>query len=146
MRRRRLLLLASACLVATLTVATASVAVHQGVRIALGVLMVLVLPGFALVCAVLPERPLASGERLLASVGMSLAMATCVAVLLAATPIRLSRGSLAVVLGGSTIILSTYAGFRTRFWSDKRRSRQSASEGSHTLKGLPPTISRDRLR
>jgi uncharacterized membrane protein len=146
MRRGRLLLLAGTCFVAALTVATASVAAPQGVRIALGVLMVLVLPGFALVCAVLPERQLSSDECLLASVGMSLAMVTCVPVLLAATPIGLSRGSLAVVLDGSTIILSTYAGFRTRFWSDKRRSRQSASEGSHTLSGLPPAISRERLR
>jgi uncharacterized membrane protein len=146
MRRGLLLLLAGTCFVAALTMATASIAVPQGVRIALGVLMVFVLPGFALVCAVLPERQLSSGECLLASVGMSLAMVTCVAVLLAATSIGLSRGSLAVVLGGSTIILSIYAVFRTPFWSDKRRSRQSTSEGNQTLNGLPRAISRDRLK
>jgi len=146
MRRGRLLLLVGTCLVASVTVATADVAVPQGVRIALGVLMVLVLPGFALVCAVLPERQLSSGECLVASVGMSLAMVTCVAVLLAATPIGLSRGSLAVVLGGSTIILSIYAWLRTRFWSDKRRSPESASEGNQTLNGLPPVTPRERLR
>ena len=146
MTRGRLSLLAGTCLVASVTVATASVAVPQGVRIALGVLMVLVLPGFALVCAVLPERQLSSGECLLASVGMSLAIVTCVAVLLGATPIGLTRGSLAVVLGGSTIILSIFAGFRMRFSSDKRRSRQSASEGNQTLNGLPPGISREHLR
>ena len=143
MTRGRLSLLAGTCLVASVTVATASVAVPQGVRIALGVLMVLVLPGFALVCAVLPERQLSSGECLLASVGMSLAIVTCVAVLLGATPIGLTRGSLAVVLGGSTIILSIFAGFRMRFSSDKRRSRQSASEGNQ---GLNPGISREHLR
>jgi uncharacterized membrane protein len=112
MRPRRLPRLVGTCLIASLTVATANLAVPQAVRITLGALMVLILPGFAVVCAVLPERQLSCGERVLASVGMSLAMATTATVLLGATPIGLSRGSLAVLLGGITIILSIYAGFR----------------------------------
>jgi uncharacterized membrane protein len=143
MTRGRLSLLAGTCVGASVTVATATVVVPQGVRIVLGVLMVLVLPGFALVCAVLPERQLSSGECLLASVGMSLAIVTCVAVLLGATPVGLTRESLAVALGGGTIILSIFAGFRMRFSSDKRRSRQNASEGNQTLN---PGISREHLR
>ena len=82
MRRRRLPLLCGTCLIASLTVATANVAVPQAIRIALGALMVLILPGFAVVCAVVPERQLFSGERILASLGLSLAMATTAAVLL----------------------------------------------------------------
>jgi uncharacterized membrane protein len=113
MKRPRLSLLAGSCLVAILTVATADFAVPQIVRIVLGVLIVFIVPGFALVCAVLPDRQFALGERLLASVGMSLAMATTLAVLLGATPIGLSRLSLAVVLGGCTLTLSTYAACRT---------------------------------
>ena len=111
MRRRRLPLLVGACVIASLTVATANLAIPQPMQIALGVLMVLILPGSAVVCAVLPERHLSYGEGVLASVGLSLAMATTATVLLGATPIGL-WGSLAVVLGGITIILSTYAGFR----------------------------------
>ena len=57
------------------------------------------MPGFALVCAVLPDRQLSRGERLLASVGMSLAITVCAAVALAAAPVGLSRQSIAVALG-----------------------------------------------
>ena len=72
MKRERLILLVGSCLVGVLTVATAHSTVPQVVRIALGTLLVLILPGFTLVCAVIPEREFSRGERLLASVGMSL--------------------------------------------------------------------------
>jgi uncharacterized membrane protein len=75
--------------------------------------MVFVLPGFAAVCAVLPRRELSLGECLLASLGISLAISVCMSVLLAATPIGLTRNSLAAVLGGGTVILSVYAWRRT---------------------------------
>jgi uncharacterized membrane protein len=125
----RLVLLVGSCTVALVTVATASIAVPHFVRIALGVLIVLILPGFAFVCAVLPEGQLSRGERLLASVGISLAMTTCAAVLLAAMPIGLSRQSLAIVLGGSTIMLSTCAGYRFRAIYFSRRNRVIVSKG-----------------
>lgn len=128
MRWRDLLLLAGTCLAASLTITTAYVATPQAVRIALGVLIVFILPGFAAVCAVLPAPQLPPGERLLASLGISLAIAICTAMLLGATPIGLSRESFAVALGGSTIGLSVVAGFRLRPWHDRRRSRESASE------------------
>lgn len=140
MRRGHLLLLAGTCIVASLTMATADVALPQAVRITLGALMVFILPGFAVVCAVLPERPLSSGERLFASVGMSLAMATCAAVLLGATPIGLSRESLAVLLGTSTITLSVYAGFRSA--SGQTNDRTAKERGG----GPPPAVSGERLR
>jgi uncharacterized membrane protein len=125
MKRGRLRLLVGACLVSSVTVATANVALPPAMRIALGALMVLILPGFAVSCAFFPDGQLSRDELLLASVGMSLAMATCAAVLLGAMPTGLSRGSLAAVLGGSTIVLSIYAGSGMRFGSGKRRSRES---------------------
>jgi uncharacterized membrane protein len=76
-------------------------------------MMVLVVPGFAAVCAVLSRRELSLGERLLASLGISLGISVCMSVLLAATPIGLTRSSLAAVLGGGTVILSICALRRT---------------------------------
>jgi hypothetical protein len=84
----------------------------QAVQIVLGILTVFLLPGFSLVCIALPERQ-SSIERLLASVGVSVTMATCAAVLLAATPVGLSRDSLGVLLGGFTIVLSVGGLYRT---------------------------------
>ena len=57
---------------------------------------------------------MSSGERLLASVGLSLTVATCAAVLLAATPVGLSGESLGVLLGGFTIVLSICGVYRSR--------------------------------
>jgi uncharacterized membrane protein len=123
----RLTALACTCFLASLTVATAVVAVPQLLRIAFGVLIVFILPGFAVVCAVLPARQFSFGEHLLASLGISLMMATCAAVILGATPIGLSHGSFAACLGGSTMAVSIYARFRIRY--DTRVSRDSAPEG-----------------
>jgi uncharacterized membrane protein len=78
----------------------------------LGILTVFLAPGFSLVCIALPERQ-SSIERLLASVAVSVTMATCAAVLLAATPVGLSRDSLGVLLGGFTIVLSVGGLYRT---------------------------------
>ena len=101
MNRRQFAPLAVTCLVAALTVATAYVdVVPQFVRIVFGLLIVFVVPGFAAVCAVLPKSQLACEEHLIAILGISLAMATCAAMLLAAAPIGLSRESFAVALGG----------------------------------------------
>jgi uncharacterized membrane protein len=86
----------------------------QAMRIVLGIPLVLVLPGFAAVCAVLPGPELSFGERMLASLGASVAITLCVSVLLAATPIGLSRGSAATVLGIGTAALALYAWVRTR--------------------------------
>ncbi len=129
MKRERVALLVGSCLIGVVIVVTANSAVPQVVRIALGALLVFILPGFTLVCAVLPQREFSRGERLLASVGMSLAMAACAAVLLAATPLGLSRQSIAVVLGGSTVALSVVTGFRARLRKELRRHRESTSDG-----------------
>ncbi len=114
MIRKPLAPLAITCIVAALTVATAYVGVPQFVRIVFGVLIVFILPGFAAVRAVFPQGRLAFEEHIVAILGTSLAMAVCAAVLLAAAPIGLSRESFAVALGGITVLLSLYAGLRSR--------------------------------
>jgi uncharacterized membrane protein len=83
-------------------------------RVTFGILTVFFLPGFATTYAVLPARQLSRTDRLLASLGISLAAAVCAAVLLAALPIGLTRDSLSIALGGGTIIASAYALFRAR--------------------------------
>ena len=104
---------AGTLLAASLTLVTVGVPVPLAVRIALGLLMVLFLPGFAIVCAAQRSGlQLSRGDLLLASLGISLAMTACAAVLLAATPVGLTRGSIAVVLGGTTAMASIYALFR----------------------------------
>ena len=112
MRPGRRLLLVGAIYVASLTVATGYRVAPEVLRAALGIPMVLLLPGFAVVCALFPKRQLSRGEILLASVGMSLGVTICGGVLLGATPIGLSRTSLSVLLGGLTIALSIYAAIR----------------------------------
>jgi hypothetical protein len=79
--------------------------VPQAGQIVLGLLMVFVVPGTSLVCAALPE-PRSWVEGLLASVGISVCVATCLAVLLAATPVGFSRQLLGELLGGIAIVLS----------------------------------------
>src|ERR1700729_3913432 len=120
MRPGRSEALMGSCLTGAVTVVAANVAVPQALRVALGVAMVFVVPGFAVVSAVLYKRPLSFGECLLASLGVSLAMTVGLCVLLAATPIGLSRSSLAAVLGSGTVILSVYAWRRTRLGRDVR--------------------------
>lgn len=122
MRLSRSEALVGCCLIGAATVAAANIAVPQALRVALGVMMVFVVPGFAAVSAVLSGRELSLGERLLASLGISLAISVCMSVLLAATPIGLTRSSLAAVLGGGTVILSICALRRTPR-SIRQRSR-----------------------
>ena len=112
MSRRPHSILAGACLIAALVLVTAYVDVPQPLRIVPGLLIVFILPGYAAICTVLPGGQLAFEERVVASVGISLAMSTCAAVLLAAVPIGLSRESFAVVLGGCTLLLSLCAVIR----------------------------------
>ena len=114
MNRRRFLLLLGTGVAGALTVVTANVPVPHLLQIALGVLIVFVLPGFAILCAVFPGRQLSRGELLLASVGTSLAMTTYLSVLLGTTPMGLSQESLTVTLGATTIAASVFAGVRTR--------------------------------
>jgi Protein of unknown function (DUF1616) len=87
--------------------------VPQPVQVVLGMLMVFVVPGLSLVCIALPNLQ-SWLERLLASLGISVIVATCAAVLLAATPIGLSRQPLGELLGGITGVLSVGGLYRSR--------------------------------
>jgi uncharacterized membrane protein len=91
----------------------ALVRIPQAGQIVLGLLMVFVVPGLSLVCAALPE-PQSWVEGLLASVGISVSLATCAAVLLAATPIGFSRQPLGELLGGIAVVLSLGGLYRSR--------------------------------
>jgi uncharacterized membrane protein len=112
MNMRRQAALAGTILAASLTMVTPLTA--EVPRAALGILIVFFLPGFAATCAVLDARRLSLTDRLLASLGISLAATVCAAVLLAALPIGLTRTSLSVALGAGTVIVSLYALFRAR--------------------------------
>jgi uncharacterized membrane protein len=112
MNARRRAALAGTILAASLTMITPLTA--EVPRVALGILIVFFLPGFAATCTVLDARRLCLSDRLLASLGISLAATVCAAVLLAALPIGLTRSSLSVALGAGTVLVSLYALFRTR--------------------------------
>lgn len=116
MKPDRLSALVGTCAIALLAVVAEVIHAPEAVRVVLGVPLALVLPGFAAVCAVLPGHDLSRGEIALATLGASMAISICVATLLAATPIGLSTGSAAVVLGLGTATASLYA---------RRRIRQS---------------------
>jgi uncharacterized membrane protein len=107
--------LAATFIVAVMTAVTAPLPVPQAIRIVLGIPIVFVLPGFATVAALLPEGRLSRGECLIASLGISVAASLCAAVLLAATPVGLSRAAFALLLSGATAVVSLYAWFRTDY-------------------------------
>jgi uncharacterized membrane protein len=114
MKPDRLSALLGTCAIALLAVVAEVIHAPEAVRVVLGVPLALVLPGFAAVCAVLPGRDLSRGETALATLGASMGISICVATLLAATPVGLSTGSAAVVLGLGTAAASLYAWRRVR--------------------------------
>jgi uncharacterized membrane protein len=105
----RQIVLVGVFLIASLVVIFAMFAVPQSIRIVPGVLIIFILPGFVILSAVHPDLQLSWIELVLASLGISVSMTTCVAVLLAATPVGLSRSSFAIALGGITMACSIYA-------------------------------------
>src|ERR1700735_2973786 len=112
MKQRRLAVIGGTAILAFLAIVTENFAVAHLPQRVLGVLLVFVLPGFGLVCAVLPGAEITSSERLLASLGTSLAVTTCSAVLLGAT-VGLSQRTIATALGCITLVASACAWHRT---------------------------------
>lgn len=105
------------------------------VRIPVGVLLVLVLPGYALVSALLPgvdglrscdgdgpaDGPAFTGPtRVVLGVGLSAASAPLVGIVLAYTPFGLDPVPMLVALGGLTIVLSVVAAVRRRRLGEDR--------------------------
>ena len=114
MKIRRQKILLGILLGTSMTISTAFIAVPQVLRIALGILIVFFLPGFAIMHAAFPSKEFPRIELLLASLGISLAATACMAVLVAALPIGLTRDSLAIALGGSTTLVAIYDWLRMR--------------------------------
>lgn len=83
------------------------------VRVAPGLLLALVLPGYALSRFVLPARR-PTGERLLLALGLSLALAVVTAVLLDRVSSGLSRESWAAALGAETVVCALLGGVSRR--------------------------------
>lgn len=128
MRQTRPMMLLGACLVGVLAMTTAHVSLPPGLRLVLGILIVFVVPGFALATAVLPDRQLARSERLLASIGLSVVITVCAAVALAAAPIGLSRQSIALALGIVTLLCSAIAAYRIYKGEVQRSARSRERE------------------
>jgi len=114
MRPVRLTMIIAAGAVALLATVAEIFGTPQALRVALGIPLVLLLPGYVTLCAVLPQRELSLAERALATLGGSMAISTCVSVLLAALPVGLSRVSGATTLGIGTAAVALYAWRRTR--------------------------------
>jgi uncharacterized membrane protein len=109
----RLMVILATAVCALMAMVIEYVAVPQAARIIPGVLMVFFLPGFATVRAVLGARDMSRGERLLASLSVSVVITVCASVLLGAT-VGLSQRSAAVTLGGLTLVACFFALLRER--------------------------------
>jgi uncharacterized membrane protein len=122
MKIRRQRTLVGILVIATMAMVTEFVAVPQVLRIALGILLVFFLPGFTIMRAAFPsrDREFSPTELMLASLGISLAVTICMAVLLAALPVGLTRSSISIAIGGSTAIVAIYAWFRGRFEASRQ--------------------------
>ena len=101
--------LIGSCVLAALVVVSGIVEVPQVLKIPLGITIVFVLPGFVALSGAGQDSKLSWSEYALASLGISVATATCVAVLLGITPIGLDRSSFAIALGGITAVGSIIA-------------------------------------
>jgi uncharacterized membrane protein len=122
--RRTVILAVSGCAIIAAVLEYA--AVPQVARLIPGLVLTLVLPGFAVVDAVVSVKNMAFGERLLASVGVSIVITVCTSVLLDAT-IGLSQHSVAAALGAVTLAGCAFA------WIRERRGRRSFSERDRPL-------------
>lgn len=109
--------------VATVAVATVPGLDVPGVRVVLGALFVLFVPGYATVSALFPERqsggvagatPVQSGgvsgvERIALSLGISVALVPLLALLINFSPSRLDLVTVLAILGGYTVVTTLVA-------------------------------------
>jgi hypothetical protein len=95
-------------------------------RAALGIPLVLLLPGYALAAAIFPMRPPHRTEQVLLCLGLSLAAAALGGLVLHLTPWGIQAGSWATLLFGVTFISSVVASLRRRP-IPRPRSRPAAS-------------------
>lgn len=102
---------------------TATLFIFGGsVRAVLAVPLVLILPGYALTMAALPNLTLGFVERLIFTLGLSLAIAVVGGVVLNLTPWGLQEGTWAAWLGTVTVVAGVIAILRRRMQADTKSS------------------------
>jgi hypothetical protein len=104
--------LAAVSLLALTALAAVALDLHPLLRVVLAVPLVFFLPGYAVLSALAPARPLEAIERVLVSLGVSFVVTIVAGILLALTPVRLSALSWAVTLTGLTLAGSVIAWLR----------------------------------
>jgi uncharacterized membrane protein len=124
--RRNLDLALAAVVAAAGAVIVVRLSLPLAVRIAFVLPLVLVLPGYALVRALLSGKELERSHRLLLSLGLSLSLAIVTGLLLDVSTIGLDARSWAVSLATETWILCVVAGLRWRHRDDVDEAAPSA--------------------
>jgi uncharacterized membrane protein len=104
-------------------VVSAALSLHPMLRFALGVPLVLFVPGYALAALFVPNRVGRVPEQVLMSAGLSLATVAVLGVLLNALGAGLSRETWGVALGVITIVAAIGAGMRKPVSGSARVSR-----------------------
>ena len=111
-RRRRLASLATAVLVAGITTAAAEARMPMAVRVPTGLLLSLVVPGFAVLAAVAPRQRLALAERALATIAISICTDIMCGLVVGGTRIGLSATSISLALTAATLVGAGVAAIR----------------------------------
>jgi hypothetical protein len=136
-------------LIVVAALATAGLAItalgpsRAGTWAAIPAALVLILPGYALSTAIFPTRGLRKEERLVYSIGLSLATGALAGLLLNALPSGLQAGSWATLLAGITLAASTLGvARRARATRTPRRPalRLELSLGDGLLLGLAALV------
>jgi hypothetical protein len=104
--------LAAVSVLALIALAAVAFDLHPLMRMVLAVPLVLFLPGYAVLSALAPARPLEAVERVLVSLGLSFAATIVIGLVLALTPVRLSALSWAIALAALTLTGSAIAWVR----------------------------------
>ena len=127
--QRRRTALIGCCVTSVLDAVAVGLGSPQFIRICLGLLVVFVVPGYSLVCAVVAERQLKDIELVVATVGLSLSMAIVAAVALAATPLGLTGEDLALTLALCTLGFATIGIARLGHVRPQARASAGKEEG-----------------
>jgi len=105
-------------------------------RLIVGLIFLLVLPGLALVSALFPRQADLNGiERLALAVGTSISITAGVAALLNFTPWGIELSSMVISIGLITILFAVVGYYRLRNTADDREAVQSARENKSVRMG-----------
>lgn len=103
--------LALAALLVNVIGTTSADIAESPLRIVFGLLLALVLPGYALAQAMFPSRILSLSEQLMLGVGLSLGSSVLGGLVLNLTPLGMNTSSWAVLLGGITLVACLAASY-----------------------------------